>query len=55
MEEQPSVWRIALGTMLGNIGCFIVYLLFICMIFALLTVMGASIGNVFRSIPGGLR
>ncbi len=54
MEQQPSVWRIALGTMVGNIGCLVVYFLFICMILALLTVMGGgSVNSIFRNLPGG--
>ncbi len=53
--EQLSVWRIAMGTMLGNIGCMVAYLLFLCMIFALITVMGASVPALFRNLPGGLR
>ncbi len=55
MEQQLSVWRIALGTILGNIGCMVVYFLFICMIFALFTVMGASAPALFRNLPAGLR
>ncbi len=54
MEQQLSVWRIAMGTMLGNIGCMVVYLLFLCIIFAFFTVMGASAPSLFRNLPSGL-
>jgi hypothetical protein len=53
MEQQPSVWRIALGTMTGNIGCLIAYLLFACVAFALLSLMGGSIGSILSRIVGG--
>jgi hypothetical protein len=55
MEQQPSVWRVALGTMVGNIGCFLAYILLMCMLFALVSVMGGSLDSILRNIPGGLR
>jgi hypothetical protein len=55
MEQQPSVWRIALGTMVGNIGCLIANVLLACMLFAVLTVMGGSLGSLLRNLPGGFR
>ncbi len=54
MEQQPSVWRIALGTMAGNIGCFIAYLLFACVALALLSLMGASMSSILSRIIGGV-
>jgi hypothetical protein len=54
MEREPSVWRIALGTMAGNIGCAIVYLLFSCVALALLSIMGGSISSIFSRVIGGL-
>ncbi len=55
MEQQPSVWRIALGTMVGNIGCLVAYILLVCMLVAVLTVMGGSLGSLLRNLPGGLQ
>ncbi len=55
MEQQPSVWRIALGTMVGNFGCLVVNLLLFCMLAVILTVMGGSMGSLLRNLPGGLR
>ncbi len=52
MEPQPSVWRIALGAMLGNIGCLIAnVLLFACMMVLFLTVLGGSMAPLLRNLP----
>ncbi len=55
MEQQPSVWRIALGTMVGNIGCLVAYALLVCMLVALVMVMGGINSPLLRNLPGGLR
>ncbi len=54
MEQQVSVWRVALGAMLGNIGCFVAYLLFSCIIIAVLMAMGGSLPSILRNLPAGL-
>ena len=46
MEQPTSVWRIAFGTVLGNFGCFVAYVL--------LSVMGGSINSIFSQIINGL-
>ena len=54
MEQPTSVWRIAFGTVLGNFGCFVAYVLLACTAFALLSVMGGSINSIFSQIINGL-
>ncbi len=43
MSQQPSggpsVGQIALGTMLGNIGCLVLWFLFSCLSFLVLSVL----------------
>ncbi len=51
----PTFWEIVLGTMLGQIGCFIAYLiLFACIFVAFGALLGPTIGNVFSRIGPGL-
>ncbi len=39
MSQQPSVGKIALGAMLGNIGCLLLWFLFSCLSFLALSVL----------------
>ncbi len=49
MQQPPSVWHIALGTMIGNIGCVILNALLACILFAILSVAGAGFMNQILS------
>jgi hypothetical protein len=52
MGREPTVWQMALGTMVGNIGCFAGCLLSTCVLMALLSVMGMSLGSILKSVSG---
>lgn len=52
MNQQPSVGQIALGTMLGNIGCFLLWLLFSCIGFFAISLMG---GNLIQQLQRSIR
>ncbi len=43
MSQQPSVGQIALGTMLGNFGCFLLWLVLSCIGFFALNILGAGL------------
>ncbi|MCL4489768.1 MAG: hypothetical protein M1132_11575 [Chloroflexi bacterium] len=49
MQQPTSVWHIALGTMVGNIGCMILNVLLACILAALLSFAGAGFLNQIMS------
>jgi hypothetical protein len=64
MAQQPtygvssngkSIWQTALGVFLGNLGCFVLYLLFVCVSCVVLQIVGVSLtsllGNLTRLGP----
>jgi hypothetical protein len=52
MNQQPSIGQIALGTMLGNFGCFLLWLVFSCIGYVMLSVLGVGI---LGALQRGLR
>ncbi len=51
----PTFWQTVFGTMLGNIGCFIAYIvLVVCLFVVFGAVLGPQIGNIFSRITSGL-
>ncbi len=52
MSQQPSVGQIALGTMLGNFGCLLLWLVFSCIGFFAVSLMG---GNLLQQLQRNLR
>lgn len=45
MEQRPSVWQIAVGTMIGNVGCLIMWALLSCIFFAVSALAGGGFLN----------
>jgi len=55
VPAAPTFWQTVLGTMLGNLGCFLAYMfLVLCVVFLFSAVLGPQIGNVFSRITNGL-
>ncbi len=51
----PSFWQVVFGTMLGNLGCLLVYLLLtICVLVFFGALLGPQIGNIFSRITPDL-
>ncbi len=48
----PGFGQVVIGTMVGNLGCAVVYLLFIFCIFAAFgTAILSRLGNIYPQIP----
>ncbi len=55
VPAAPTFWQTVVGTILGNLGCFLAYLfLFLCVAIVFSAVLGPQIGNVFSRITNGL-
>ncbi len=52
--SAPTFWETVWGTMLGNLGCLLLYFLFLCFIISLVALTGPQVGNVFSRITNGL-
>ncbi len=51
----PTFWQLVIGTMLGQLGCLIAYLLLVvCLFVAFGALLGPQIGNIFSRITNGL-
>ncbi len=51
----PTFWEMVIGTMLGQLGCFIAYLVLgVCLFIAFGALLGPVIGNIFSRITPGL-
>ena len=51
----PSFWNVVIGTVIGSIGCLLVYfLLSLCLLIPLLAILGPQIANIFSRVTNGL-
>jgi hypothetical protein len=48
MSQQTGVGQIALGVMLGNLGCFLLWLIFACISFFVLNILGVGLLNTIQ-------
>ncbi len=51
----PTFWQLVIGTIIGQIGCFIAYMLLaVCLVVFFGALLAPTIGNIFSRITPGL-